>query len=213
MANKEPFVEDDLRVETVVVGMLQANCYLAGCPKTNECLVIDPGDDVDLVLQRMKDLGWQARLIVATHGHFDHVLAANELKRLTGAPLAAHKLDVELLRQPGAALGMPGLSGAEAGGELDDGDEIELGEHAFRVLHTPGHTPGGICLLSGGVLFSGDTLFNTGVGRTDFPGGSWDELMESIHDRLFELPPETKVYPGHGPATTIGYEKMNNPFV
>ena len=206
-------MDNDLQIEQLPVGMLQTNCYIAGCPKVGRCIVIDAGDEAGRILERVGAHGWKVELIVNTHAHFDHMLGVEELRKATGAPVAVHKSDVYWLQHAGEAFGLGQQAGVKADRELADGDELQLGEHSFEVIHTPGHSPGGICLLTTGILFSGDTLFSLGVGRTDLPGGDWNELIESVHDRLFTLPPDTVVYPGHGPSTTIGYEKANNPFV
>lgn len=206
-------MDTDLNVECLPVGILQANCYLVGCPKINRCLVIDPGGDAKIILARLNKVGWEAELIVNTHGHFDHILAVNELREATGAKSVVHRSDSHMMAHPSVSFGLPPNSGVMADRELSDEEEITLGEHTFKVIHTPGHSPGSICLYCDGLLFSGDTLFSLGVGRSDLPGGDSGELSASIRDKLFVLPDDTIVLPGHGPATTIGYEKSNNPFV
>ena len=202
-------------VERLVVGMLQSNCYLVGCEHTKEGLIVDPGGDGPAILDRVKELGLSIKYIVNTHGHIDHIAANRPVKEGTGAPIAIHELDAEwLVTDQGAYARMLGVQapGPPADVLLHEGDEISFGEEALEVIHTPGHSQGGISLLGDGVVFCGDTLFAMGVGRVDLPGGSWEVLMDSIKTRLFTLPDETTVYTGHGPTTTIGREKRLNPW-
>lgn len=206
-----------LAVRTLVVGQLGTNCYLASCEETRDALVIDPGDDADVILGAIEQDGLRVRLIVDTHAHFDHVTANAAIQKATGAPIAIGKLDAGALSRPVqiAGLLMMGAASPPANHLLEDGEEIVIGKEALRVLFTPGHTPGGISLYYAPrpLVFSGDTLFRMGVGRTDFWGGDHRALIRSIRTRLFTLPDDTIVYPGHGPATTIGEEKRTNPFV
>jgi hydroxyacylglutathione hydrolase len=212
-------------LKTLVVGQLKTNCYLVACEHTREALIIDPGDDADEIMAALASLGagsqlapFQARHIVLTHFHFDHILAAEALRLKTGASLAIHRDDADALSDPPALFRYfsPGaLRGLKADRLLEDGEMLHVGELVVQVLHTPGHSPGGIALwiATEGIVFGGDTLFREGVGRTDFPGCSAEELLRSIRERLFALPDETVVYPGHGPATTIGHERRHNPWV
>ena len=204
-------------VEKMVVGPLSTNCYLVACENGKEAMIIDPGDEAEVILKRVKELGLDIILIVLTHGHADHVAALKGVKEATTAEVAIHEADAGSLNSAhlkmllfihGRRQGTPGSDRA-----LRDGECIEVGNLNFTVLHTPGHTKGGICLYGEGVLFSGDTLFNYGIGRADLPGSSPVELMESIHGKLLPLPDEVVVYPGHGPATTIGAERRGNPFL
>ena len=201
------------------VGPFASNCYIVGSEATKEGMIIDPGAEAELILDNVRQLGLSIKLIVATHAHMDHVAALREVKEATGAEFAMHEAEANggtgqsMTRMLGML--MPGSSEPPPAPErlLRDGDLIEIGDLSFSVIHTPGHSPGGISLYGQGVLFSGDTLFNFGIGRTDFPGCSYEELMDSIHNKLVTLPDETIVLPGHGPQTTIGAERKYNPFL
>ncbi len=204
-------------LRTLQVGPLASNCYLVGCERTQEGLLIDPGDDAPRIRQALEQTGLHIGLIVLTHYHFDHTAAAEALRQATGAPLAIHADEAELLRNPPALFRYfrPSIPMLQADRLLKDGESLAIGGLEIVVLHTPGHSPGGISLHipAEGVVFSGDTLFHQGVGRTDFPGGDKEVLEASIRNKLYVLPDETWVYPGHGPETTIGWEKRHNPFV
>jgi hydroxyacylglutathione hydrolase len=203
-------------IERLVVGMLQSNCYLAACEDTKEAIVIDPGGDAPLILNRVRELGLTIKYIVNTHGHIDHIAANRPVKEGTGAQLAIHQDDAEwLVTDQGAYARMLGVSspGPAADVLLEEGDEIAFGNERLQVIHTPGHSLGGISLVGDGVVFCGDTLFSMGVGRVDLPGGSWETLMNTIKTRLFTMPDDTVAYTGHGPETTIGREKQFNPWV
>lgn len=212
---KEEERDISMIVKGLVVGPLQVNCYLVGCEETKEGIVIDPGGDAPVILSQIHALELNIAYIVNTHGHIDHVAANRALKEATGAPLAIHRLDAPWLISPqgGLALLLGVTPGPPADIFLEEGDDIKFGNISLKVLHTPGHTSGGISLLGEGDIFTGDALFNMGIGRTDLPGGDFKSLIESIRTKLFTLPEETVVYPGHGPATTIGREKRTNPFV
>jgi hydroxyacylglutathione hydrolase len=205
-----------LIVQRLCVGLLQTNCYIVGCEDTKEGVIIDPGGDAKHILAEVERLGLKIKYVVNTHGHFDHTLANKEVVKATGAPLAIHSADAAMLTKGGGAFffGMIGKASPPADTILDEGQVLTLGKVELKVLHTPGHSPGSICLYSEeeGVLFDGDVLFNMGMGRYDLPGGNYRVLMESIQ-RLLTLPDETTVYPGHGPPTTIGRERRNNPFL
>ncbi|MEP7272440.1 MAG: MBL fold metallo-hydrolase [Acidobacteriota bacterium] len=206
-------------VETFPVGRLQCNCTILGSRQTNEAIVIDPGDDIPLVLARLAYHGLTAKYAIATHGHIDHVGGFKEIKEGTGAPVYLHESDLflyEALEMQATMIGVDTPETTVIDGHLDDGDEIGAGDIKLRVVHTPGHTPGSICFHSpdgDAHLFAGDTLFMGSIGRTDLWGGSIDQIMESLRDKLVTLPDETVVIPGHGPATTIGREKRFNPFL
>lgn len=204
-------------IETLPVGLLQANCYLVGCEVTRQAAVIDPGGDPQVILAAAQRRELSIAYVLNTHGHFDHMDANAAIVEATGATLAIHPLDVPLLEASGGAalFGLRGHASPAPSQELHDGDEIEVGKLRFEVLHTPGHTPGHVCLYEAeqGVLFDGDVLFRRGVGRADLPGGNWGQLLNSIRQVLFALPEETVVYSGHGPPTTIGEEKRLNPWL
>ncbi len=197
---------DGLRLWVVPVGPLRVNCYLVAGSRSPEAVVIDPGDEADAILARAAEAGLQVRAILLTHAHWDHVGAVAEVAEATGAPVLLHAADLPLLEEWSPRPVVPGRL-------LDQGDEIRVGEVVLSVLHTPGHTPGGLCFRAAGRVFTGDTLFAGSVGRWDFPGGSREELLRSLRDRLLPLPDELLVHPGHGPATTIGAERRDNPFL
>jgi len=206
-------------IDRVVVSPFATNCYIVGSEASKQGIIIDPGDEAEAILGRVADLELDIKLIVLTHGHIDHVGALKAVKETSGAEMAIHADDAKSLRGLRGFLQsvlVPGLSYPVPPPPerlLQDGDSLDVSDLHFKVLHTPGHTPGGICLLGEGVVFSGDTLFNYGIGRTDLPGGSYHRLMESIRTRLLVLPDNTIVYPGHGPETTVGDERAGNPFL
>jgi len=200
-------------VERIVCGPLETNCWLVGDDEGGPLVVIDPAGDAEKVAARIaeRDVG----CVVLTHGHFDHLGAADEIRDLTGAPLLVHEADAAAIVSPEGSGGtLFGFDHRTAAPDrtLADGDRIDSGELTLEVVHTPGHTPGSICLLGEGHLFSGDTLFSGSVGRSDFPGGDARALRRSIGERLTPLPDETVVHPGHGPDTTIARERRVNPF-
>lgn len=205
-----------MKVHTFACGPFQTNCYLVEDEASGEALLIDPTLESESVLDELTARKLHLAAIVNTHGHIDHVYADAFFAQHSGAPLAIHRADAPMLAslaQQARLFGLPEPALPQADRLLADGDTITAGALSLRVLHTPGHTPGGIGLYAPGVLFSGDTLFAGGVGRTDLPGGDWDQLITSITDRLLALPDDTIVYSGHGPATTIGTEKTSNPFL
>jgi hydroxyacylglutathione hydrolase len=203
-------------LEPLIVGPLAVNCYVLGDEKTREGIVIDPGGDPRKIIDAIKAAQLHVVAIVNTHAHFDHVGALNEVRDFTRAPFMLHVDETPILAGAQMSAAMFGMSIAQpepADRLLRDGDAVSAGAVTLKVLHTPGHTPGGICLLEGRHIFVGDTLFQGSIGRTDFPGGDYGALMASLRDKLMPLPDETMVYPGHGAATTIGEEKRFNPFL
>lgn len=199
-----------MKIEKLVVGQLQSNCYLVWDEKTKETIIIDPADDADYIIRRIQDLKLKPKLILATHGHFDHVLAIPELKLAFGIPFWLHQADLFLLKRSRETARF--FTQQEADPPLmpnkfiKENDKIKFGKEKLEVIETPGHSPGGVSFLGRGVVFGGDTLFNQGIGRYDFSYASRKDLFNSIK-KLFKLPDETIVYPGHGPETTIKDEK------
>ncbi|MFZ0243521.1 MAG: MBL fold metallo-hydrolase [Desulfobacterales bacterium] len=203
-------------IESLTVGPIQANCYILGCKETKDAVVIDPGDEADRILMTLARSGLTLRYIINTHGHFDHVGANKRLKGATGAAILIHRLDAPMLNQLAASAAAWGMSAEDSPAPdrmLEEGDTIDFGTITLTVLHTPGHTPGGISLATDGCVFVGDTLFAGSVGRTDFPGGNAATLKQAIQAKLFTLADETIVYPGHMEPTTVGQERRTNPFV
>jgi len=206
-------------IEKLEVGPFLSNCYIVGSQESGLGMIIDPGADAGRILKMVDRLGLNIELIVVTHTHTDHIAAVAQVKEATGADYAVHEAEAvknpnpSLNRMLGPLLGASVKSLPKPERLLGDGDVIDLCDLSFRVIHTPGHSPGGICLQGDGVVFCGDTLFNLSIGRTDFPGCSYEQLMESLHNKLMTLPDETKVFPGHGPETTIGLEREWNPFL
>jgi hydroxyacylglutathione hydrolase len=206
-------------VKALIVGPFESNCFIIGSETTREGLIIDPGADAPNILNTVRGLRLSIALIVATHNHIDHIGALRSVKDATGAKYAVHEADTREAmpmifgRMMGLMLGSSLRAAPKPDRLLKDGDLIEIGDLKFEVLHTPGHTPGGISLLGDGIVFSGDTLFNFGIGRTDLAGGDYGKLMDSIMTKLMVLPDSTIVYPGHGPETTIGAERKWNPFL
>lgn len=206
-----------MKIEQYCIVQVQTNCYFAINEKTQEMLVIDPGDCAQLLAEKIKQKGLKPKAILLTHGHFDHAMAAEELAGIFGVKIYAHEAEKETLEQSG--LNASGMIGRRDSYQADvfvkDGQVLQLAGMDLTVLHTPGHTEGGCCFYSeeDKVLFSGDTLFCQSVGRTDFPRGSMSQLIRSIRGKLLVLPDDVKVYPGHMGVTTIGMERRGNPFI
>jgi hydroxyacylglutathione hydrolase len=207
--------------ETFPVGPLQCNCSILGDEVTHEAVVVDPGDDIPEILARLAKHGLVLKQILVTHGHIDHVAGAAQLRSFTGAPIFLNQNDLRLLAMlevQATWLGLPKPPKADVrqpDGSADDGLRVGLPDHPGEVVHTPGHTPGSICLYFSGqnLLLAGDTLFAGSIGRTDLPGGDGRQILRSLHSRLLVLPETTLVVPGHGPETTIGEERQSNPFL
>lgn len=208
------------QIERIKVGALEANCYLVVCPATRATLLVDPGAEPERILEAVVASGAQVKLVVHTHGHFDHIGATEAVLAVLPepAPLAAHPADTYLYEAENRAMGAPfgyplPESLATPDVALANGQTLEIGTLRIEVLHTPGHTPGSICLVVDNACLSGDTLFRRGIGRTDLLGGDEEAIYESIASRLYPLSAEMRVYPGHGEVTTIGDERRLNPFV
>ena len=212
--------------EILPVGWLQCNCSVVGDPETREAIVIDPGDEVERILEIVTRHDLKVRAILNTHAHIDHVGGLRKTQQATGAPVLMHAEDLELYRHldmQAAWIGIRAPAITEVDGFLREGEDVRWGCYQARVMHTPGHTRGSVCLYlpadsaagaaEPGKLFAGDTLFAGSIGRTDLWGGSFEEIMRSLQGKLLALPDETLVYPGHGPATTIGEERESNPFL
>lgn len=203
-------------LESLPTGPLQVNCYIVGCEATRKAVVVDPGGDVEQILALLERLNLQLQLVINTHGHFDHVGGNRQLLEETGVDLLIHENDKDLLglaAEHAGIYGLPTVISPEPQRLLQGGEVILVGELEIKVLHTPGHTPGGICLLVEDQVIVGDTLFAGSIGRTDLPGGDHQQLIDSIRQQLLPLPDATVAHPGHGAETTIGRERMYNPFL
>jgi len=204
--------------EILPVGPLQCNCSVIGDEQSHEAIVIDPGDDIEQVIALIKKHHLHVKQIVITHAHIDHVGGAMKLRAATGAPILLNQNDYALLKMldvQATWIGVEDPGNVEIDQSVSSNDVVKAGSLAGQVLHTPGHTEGSICLYFPveKTLIAGDTLFAGSIGRTDLPGGSYDKILHSLHDRVLALPDDTRVVPGHGPQTTIGKERETNPFL
>jgi len=209
-------MDNRLIIKRLVVGSLSANCFIVGEEAGAEGMVIDPGGNGEQILRAIADSGLDIKIIVLTHGHSDHIAALYDIQDKTGAEVAIHVADADFLEGNGSVSSQFGISYRTPHPPdrlLREGDEIVIGKTSFKVIHTPGHTPGSICLLTAGKVFTGDTLFRRGIGTTLMPGSSRSQLINSLQTRLMVLPDETAIYPGHGRETTIGAERRDNPYV
>ena len=210
-----------MNIKGLAVGPLQANCYLLWDKPGGSVAIIDPGGDPEAIISVIEEEKLIPVVLINTHGHIDHIAANRAIKERYDIPLLIHSEDAACLTNPDlnlSALGLGSIDSPPCDRELQDGAEIAVGEIMLKVISTPGHSPGGICLLMArpdqpDIIITGDTLFAGGVGRTDFPGGSWSQLMASIQNRLLSFPDETIIFPGHGPHSTIGEERNSNPFL
>jgi hydroxyacylglutathione hydrolase len=204
--------------EILVVGPLQCNCSILGDEASREAIVLDPGDNISRIVATLARHQLTLKQIIITHAHIDHIAGAQQLKRLTGAPILYNQLDLPLVRMmdvQAAWIGIPTPEVAPPDADLADNQTVGIIGLTGTVLHTPGHTPGSSCLYlpEHSLLIAGDTLFAGSIGRTDLPGGNTRQLLQSIHDRLLPLPDDVQVLPGHGSSTSIGHERKNNPFL
>jgi len=210
------YESDQWLIERLTVGELMVNCYLIACKVTHEMAVVDPGDEADRIMRKIREMGGHVKLIVNTHGHGDHIGGNESLAKMTGAPIAVGRLDAPML--PDAWLNLSAPFGMDVTSPppsiiLGEGDVIEIGKGKLTVLDTPGHTPGGITLVDDGFAFVGDLIFNNSVGRTDFPGGDSRTLLKMINEMILTLDDDVLLLPGHGDATTVGEERRENPYI
>ena len=203
-------------LECLEVGPLMVNCYIIGCEETKIGAVVDPGDETERILETAKSYGLKIEQIINTHGHADHIAANREVKNATGADIYIHQGDSDKLLIPNKNLSIyfgDAIDSPPAVGFLEEGKTHKVGNLEFKILHVPGHSKGSACLLRDDVCIVGDTVFNGSIGRTDFPDGNYEQLIDGIKSKLLSLPDDTALLPGHGPATNVAYEKKFNPFL
>jgi len=203
-------------IKTIVVGPLDVNCYIFGCEDTKVAAIIDPGDNADEIIKVIDKEGLKPEFIINTHAHFDHIGGVKAIQEHFKIDFFLHKEDlflVENASEQATAFGLSPISKPDVNKFVNNGDKISLGDKVINVIHTPGHSPGGVCYHVDNNVFVGDTMFASSIGRTDLPGGSYETLISSIKERLFPLGDSTTVYPGHGPSTTIENEREHNPFL
>ena len=205
-----------LKIRSRAVGALQTNSVLVWCEETKQAALFDPGAEAESLLDEIRSRGLTLAYLINTHGHLDHIAENGVVKAAFDVPLLIHPLDRPMLTDPAknlsALIGQP-MASPDADGTIAEGDKLQIGHESLLALHIPGHTPGSLVFYQPNILIAGDTLFAGSIGRTDFPGGSERDLCENIRTKLYTLPEDTVVYPGHGPTTTIGVERRTNPFV
>lgn len=205
-----------MKVYVLEVGMLATNCYIAVNEELKEGVVVDPGGDAERIIEQIKKLGITVKAIFVTHGHSDHIMALSEVRKATGAPVYVSREDADMLTKADRNLSIyinNGLECDPAEHFYGDGDVLTVAGMEFTVYATPGHTKGGVCIKCGDIVFCGDTVFCESIGRTDLPGGSYKEILQSIKNKILPMADDTKLLPGHGPATTVGWERRRNPFL
>jgi len=205
-----------MMIEMITVGAFAENCYVAGCPDSSAAVVIDPGDEIHRITDRIQQLGLQLKYILLTHAHIDHVKELKAFQALYDAPVLMHQADeflLDNLATQAAAFGLTTSGRPSIDRFIEEGDTVEFGNQRLSVFHTPGHSPGSITFTDQQSAFVGDVLFAGSIGRTDLPGGDMATLLTSIRDKLLPLGDDVIVYPGHGPSTTIGQERLSNPFL
>lgn len=205
-----------MNIKKFTLSDFQSNCYVIGCENTKEAVIVDPGECTEEIINAIEEENYVLKNIIFTHGHGDHIAGAKELKDKFGADILAHEAEVAMIKDP--KINMSSMMSCDnvsldVDRPLKDGDSIDFGDKKIEVIHTPGHSKGGICLKINEHLFTGDTLFPRSIGRTDFVGGDYDEIISSIKGKLMTLSGKTKVHPGHGNVSSIGKEKLMNPFV
>lgn len=199
-----------MKINIIPAGIYDANCYVLIDENTNEAAVIDPGGDAQMLINNIKTSQAEVKMILLTHGHADHTGAVSELRNEFGCSVYINEKDAELINKNVPVYGNQDENGDKF---IAEGDVLKFGNHEIKCIETPGHTPGGMCFLIDDLAFTGDTLFNRSIGRTDFQGGDYNTIINSIKVKLMILPDDTVVYPGHGPKSSIGFEKNNNPFL